>query len=1107
MSGLNIRVRRSVSLGRTLGGEPMTAFARLSLANRSLVILISLLLSGFGVFAIPQLKQQLLPSLSFPGAFVVASYPGASPDIVEEQVTKPIEDSFQGLAGMEEMTSTSAEGMAQIQVAFAYGTDIDESLNKMQQAVSRVTLPDGVEPTVSAGNTDDIPVMVLAVGDGGDARAMADKLNRIMVPELQGIEGVREANVTGTREEVVTIEPDEDKMEDKGVSASQISSVLQANGTPIPAGTLDTDDKVLTVQVGTRVDTVEKLKNLYLTPAQPQQSQAQAQPGQGQAQPGQGQAQPAQGQAQAQPGQGGLPQQAAEPKPLKPVKLGDVAKITRGLAVATTITRTDGESSLGVSVTMAPDGNAVTISHEIRQKLPELTKALGDSSETAVAVVFDQAPYVEQSIESLTTEGLLGLAFAVLVILVFLLSVRSTLVTAVSIPLSVVIALIVLWVGDYSLNMLTLGALTIAVGRVVDDSIVVLENIKRHLGYGEAKLQAILTAVREVSGAVTASTLTTVAVFAPIAIVGGMVGELFGPFSITVAVALMASLVVSLTVVPVLAFWFLKAPSLTPEQARKQREKAEAKELRSPLQRLYLPVLRFATRFKLVTVLIGVAVMVGTFGLAGGLRTNFLDSSGQNTISLSQRMPVGTDLETTDKAAKQVEGVLAGMDQVKTYQVNVGGGGNAFGPPGGGGRGADRASYSIALKDGADTPKVEQELRDKIAGLSGAGEVTVGQSGGGFNSDTIDVIVRAPDTETLRAAADQVTKAMGEVSGLRDVASNLEDSAPRIEVVVDREEAAERGLSEAQIGQAVAQAFRGAPLGQMTLDGRTSDLVLREGEAPESVKKVEDLKLATATGTVKLKTVADVKEVAGPTQITRIDGERSATVSVKAADAGDLGAVTQALTAKLNGLQLSSGATYEVGGASADQTEAFSDLGIAMLAAIAIVFLIMVATFRSFMQPVILLVSIPFAATGAIGLLVATDTALGVPALIGMLMLIGIVVTNAIVLIDLINQYREQGMGVVEAVIEGGRRRLRPILMTAVATICALTPMAMGVTGSGGFISQPLAIVVIGGLISSTLLTLVLVPTLYTVVERAKERMRRRPAEPKVEAKVLTPTP
>ncbi|MGP3918189.1 efflux RND transporter permease subunit [Nonomuraea sp. 10N515B] len=1101
----------------------MTAFARLSLVNRTLVVLVALVVSAFGVFTIPQLKQQLLPSLSFPGAFVVAPYPGASPEIVEEQVTKPIEDSFQGLEGMEQMTSTSREGMASIQVAFAYGTDVESSLSKMQQAVSRVTLPDGVEPQVTAGSTDDLPVLVLAVGDGGDSRAMADKLRRIMVPELQGVEGVREAAVTGTRDEVVTIEPDADKMKDKGVSAAQIPDVLKANGTPIPAGTLTDAGKTLTVQVGARVDSVEKLKGLYLTPAQPQQTPAQGQPQQGQPQQGQPQqgqpqqgqpqqgqpqqGQPQQGQAQ---GQGGLPQQVAKPKPLKPVKLGDVAEIKRGLADATTITRTDGTSSLGVSVTMMPDGNAVTISHEIREKLPELTRALGDSSDTQVSVVFDQAPYVEQSIESLTTEGLLGLAFAVLVILVFLLSVRSTLVTAVSIPLSVVIALIVLWAGDYSLNMLTLGALTIAVGRVVDDSIVVLENIKRHLGYGEARLQAILTAVREVSGAVTASTLTTVAVFAPIAIVGGMVGELFGPFSITVAVALLASLVVSLTVVPVLAYWFLKTPELTPEQARKQREEAEAKELRSPLQRAYLPVLRFATRFKLVTVLIGVAVFVGTMGLAGGLRTNFLDSSGQNTISLSQRMPVGTDLATTDKAAQQVEDVLAGVEAVETYQVNVGGGGGGFGGGGfgGGGSAADSASYSVTLKDGADTPKVEQELRDKIAGLSGVGEVTVGGGGGGFNSDTVSVIVRAPDIATLRTASDEVTRAMGEVSGLRDVSSNLEAGAPRVEVVVDREEAAERGLSEAQIGQAVAQAFRGAPLGQITLDGRASDLVLRGADAPEDVEAVEDLELATAAGTVKLSTVADVKEVAGPTQVTRIDGERSATVSAKVADAGNLGAVTQTLTTTLDGLQLGSGASYEMGGASADQADAFADLGLAMLAAIAIVFMIMVATFRSFIQPVILLVSIPFAATGAVGLLVATDTALGVPALIGMLMLIGIVVTNAIVLIDLINQYREQGMGVVEAVIEGGRRRLRPILMTAVATICALTPMALGVTGSGGFISQPLAIVVIGGLISSTLLTLVLVPTLYTVVERTKERMRRTPAAPATEEpeeKVLTP--
>lgn len=1073
----------------------MTSLARLSLANRSLVIMIALVLSAFGLFAIPSLKQQLLPSLSFPGAFVAASYPGASPEIVEEQVTEPIENSFQGLEGVSEVTSTSREGMAQVQVAFEYGTDIDAAVADMQQAISRIEaqLPEGVDPQVLSGGTDDIPVMQLAVGDGGDQRDMAEKLERLVVPELQAIEGVRSATVTGARDEVVTITPDARKLALLGLSPASVAEVLRANGQPVPAGSVTQDKLSLTVQVGARVSTLEELKDLYLTPAAPAAQQAPAQARQA---PGGGSAQQIQQAQQAQQAQRAQAQAQAQRPPAapKPVRLGDVATVERTLAEGTSLTRTNGQPSLGLSVTMTPDGNAVAISHQVREKRAELVRAIGDSSE--ITVIFDQAPYVERSIEDLTTEGLLGLAFAVLVILVFLLSVRSTLVTAASIPLSVVIALIALWVGDYSLNLLTLGALTIAVGRVVDDSIVVLENIKRHLGYGEAKRKAVLAGVREVSGAVTASTLTTVAVFLPIAVVGGMVGQLFAPFAITVTVALLASLLVSLTVVPVLAYWFLKAPVLSPEQARAVRQEAEAKELRSPLQRAYLPVLRFATRRRLVTLLAGVLVFAATMGLAGRLETNFIDSSGQDTVSISQRMPAGTDLATTDAAAKEVEEVLASLKGVRDYQVNVGGGGGFLGTGGGGG---DRASYSVTVAEETDSAALEEELRGRLKELpeSEIGEVTVGggQGGpGGGATDQLQVIVQAPDVATLRTAAETVRTAMADLGGLRDVTSNLAAGAERVEVRVDREKAAARGLTETQIGQLVAQQFRGAPLGELTLDGRSGAVVLRTADAPEDVKAVGALKLPTATGVVKLSQVAKVSTVAGPTQVTRIDGERSATVS-GTATGSDLGAVTTRLTSKLEALALPAGASFTMGGVSADQAEAFGQLGLAMLAAIAIVFMIMVAAFRSFVQPLILLVSVPFAATGAIGLLLATGTPMGVPALIGMLMLIGIVVTNAIVLIDLINQYREQGMGIVEAVIEGGRRRLRPILMTAVATIFALVPMALGLTGSGGFISQPLAIVVIGGLLSSTLLTLVLVPTLYVMVERLKERLRRTPKD------------
>ncbi|WP_066370959.1 efflux RND transporter permease subunit [Herbidospora mongoliensis] len=1048
----------------------MTFLARLSLANRTLVIMIAVVASAFGAFAIPSLKQQLFPSLEFPGAFVVAPYAGASPDIVEDQVVKPIESSFQGIAGVTQVSSTSREGLASIQVAFEFGTDIDEAIGQMQQAISRIDaqLPATVDPQVIAGSTDDIPVVVLAA-TGGDEATLLDRLEQAAVPQLQGIEGVREAEVTGARGKQVTITPDLEELVKKGLSPAAIPEVLRANGVAIPAGSVVEGGVNLTVQIGDRVATVEDLKNLYLTPPAAPAAQPQAQ----------------------QPQIPGRPVAAVRPPaPPKPVTLGSVADIEVIDASASTLTRTDGKPSLGVSITMKPDGNAVAISHAVRDLTPELTTALGAGS--ALTVVFDQAPFVERSIHDLTTEGLLGLTFAVIIILIFLLSIRSTVVTAVSIPLSVVIALIALWVGDYSLNILTLGAMTIAVGRVVDDSIVVLENIKRHLGYGEPKRAAILNAVREVSGAVTASTLTTVAVFLPIAFVGGMVGQLFSPFAVTVTVALLASLLVSLTVIPVLAYWFLKAPVLSAQEALRVREEAEAKELRSPLQRAYLPVLRFATQRRWITLAIGLVIFAGTMALVPNLKTNFLDSAGMNSINVTQKMPVGTNLEVTDAASRKVEAVLAAEPGVASYQVTVGGG-NQF--MGGAGGSADRAAFSVTLDEDVDATALQDGLRAKLTALGPAvGEITVGGGGGGggLSSNQLQVQLQGPDVDQLRAASATVSQALAGVAGLRDVTSNLADSGERIEVHVDRQEAAERGLTEAGIGQQVAQAFRGAPVGSIDIDGRSADIILRTGDAPEDLTAVRDLELPTATGPVKLSQVAEVVKEAGPTQISRLDGERTATVSGDA-DTSNLGAITTEVTAKLDGLALPAGVTATVGGASADQADAFADLGLAMLLAIAIVFMIMVATFSSFIQPLILLVSIPFAATGAVGLLLITDTALGVPALIGMLMLIGIVVTNAIVLIDLINQYREQGMGVVEAVLEGGRRRVRPILMTALATIGALTPMAVGLTGSGGFISQALAIVVIGGLVSSTLLTLVLVPTLYVMVERAKERFTRTP--------------
>lgn len=1019
----------------------MSWLSRFSLAQRALIGLISIIAIAFGAIAIPQLKQQLLPSIELPMVSVLAPYQGASPDVVEKQVVEPIEDSLEAVDGITGVTSTASEGNAVIMASFDYGPDTQQLVADVQQAVNRarIQLPDDVDPQVIAGSTDDIPTVVLAVTSGKDQQALADQLDRTLVPDLKDIDGVGQVTVDGVRDLQVTVTPNDAKLAKAGLTAQSVSQALQAGGATVPAGSFDEDGGNRTVQVGGGFTSLKQIEDLMVS---------------------------------GEPGGSG-----------KPVRLGSVASVKQEQAPADSITRTDGKPSLAVAVTMDRDGSAVAISDAVEDKLPEIRGDLG--ADATVTVVSDQGPAVKKSIDGLTTEGALGLLFAVLIILVFLASIRSTLVTAVSIPLSVVLALIVLWTRDLSLNMLTLGALTIAIGRVVDDSIVVLENIKRHLGYGEEREDAIIKAVREVAGAVTSSTLTTVAVFLPIGLVGGMVGELFGSFSLTVTAALLASLLVSLTVVPVLSYWFLRAPKGTPQDADEARRIAEEKEAKSRLQRIYVPVLRFATRRRLTSVLLAIVILVGTFGMAPLLKTNFFDQGEQEVLTVKQELKPGTSLAATDEQAKKVERLLADTKGVKDYQVTIGSSG--FMAAFGGGTDTNQASYQVMLEDSASYDDVQGRIEAGLKKLDGVGTTTIA-AGDGFGAQDLSVVVKAADGDVLRKASEQVREAVAGLDDVTDVTSDLAQSVPRVSVKAN-DKAAAAGFNDQTLGLAVAQAVRGNTAAQATLDDTERDIVIRSAKPATTLKQLQGLRL----GPVKLGDIADVKLVDGPVSMTRIDGQRAATITAK--PTGDnTGAVSADLQSKIDELTLPAGATASIGGVSEDQDEAFVNLGLAMLAAIAIVFMLLVATFRSLAQPLILLVSIPFAATGAIGLLVATGTPMGVPAMIGMLMLIGIVVTNAIVLIDLINQYRGQGYGVVEAVIEGGRHRLRPILMTALATIFALLPMALGVTGEGGFIAQPLAVVVIGGLITSTLLTLLLVPTLYAMLELRKERRAKKRA-------------
>ena len=1020
----------------------MSSLAVLSLKNRALIALITIVAAIFGSLALANSKQELIPSIDLPVLSVVTTYPGASPDVVNNDVSTPIETAIQGVPGLESTTATSTTNASIIQASFTYGTDLATSEQKILQAINRIEsqLPADVEPNVISASIDDFPVVQIAVTGYDDEEAAQAALESSVVPELEDVDGVNAAAIVGGVGQRIIITPDQAALAQDGFTQQAITDALDANGVLFPGGEITQNDQTLTVQTGVKITSVDDLAALPLVPTDASQAGAGT------------------------------------------VTIGDVATVTEERDPVASISRVDGEPALTIAVTKLPAANTVDVSRGILDALPALED---DVSGATFTVVFDQAPFIQQSIEALAQEGLLGLFFAVLVILVFLMSVRSTLVTAISIPTSVLITFIGIQASGYSLNILTLGALTIAIGRVVDDSIVVIENIKRHYVQGSDKLASILLAVREVASAITASTLTTVAVFLPIAFVGDLTGELFRPFALTVTIAMVSSLLVALTIVPVLAYWFLRPGKPVLDEQGTPIDPEDPAAPPSRLQKAYLPALRWTLSHSAVTLVLAVVVLAGTLLAVPLMKVNFLGDSGQNTLTVTQELAPAASLEAEDAAAQRVEEVLIDVDGVETVQTSIGSSGSALRDAfSGGGAGV---TYSITTDPDADQEAVRDDVEAAVADLDDVGTVTVAAAGGGFGSSDIEVDVTAPDASTLQEATDAVVAALQESDGLGQVSSNLAASLPYISVAVDRTAAAELGLSEVAVGGLVSNTMQPRQIGSIEVDEAGVTVYLAAASAPATIEDLRALQIPSAAGPVRLDQIATVEQTDGPTSITTVRGQRTATVTVTPSG-DDLNAASTIVTGALADTDLPQGADASVGGVLTQQQEGFAQLGLAMLAAILIVYIIMVATFKSLRQPLLLLVSVPFAATGAILLQIASGIPLGIASLIGVIMLIGIVVTNAIVLVDLVNQYRAKGLSTHDATIAGGSRRLRPILMTALATIFALTPMALGITGHGGFISQPLAIVVIGGLVSSTVLTLLVLPTLYNLVEGARDR-------------------
>ena len=1038
----------------------MIHLTRLAVAKRSVTLLLAAGLFAAGIFAWGNLQQELLPNVSLPIITVVTPLPGAGANDVTEQVTKPIERAIGNVARLQQLSSTSSNSVSIVVAQFTFGTNVKDTQATIEQDLQAIGLPAGSTPQVTALDINAQPVITAAiqpVGSTNQEQLLAFAQVTIQ-PAIQGVEGVTAADLTGGTEQRVLVLLDPAKLAASGISVTQVQSVLQANNLTLPAGQLSQDGTSIPVSAVHSFGSLDEIAHLVV------------------------------GVRTASPGAAtGAPQPSGAPVAARPipVTIGDLGSVQVVGVQATGYARLNGQPSITLTVSKSSDANTVAVADAVQSKLDALNAQYASSFH--VTTLLDLSSYIKESRDGLVREGGLGAAFAIITIFLFLFSLRSTLVAAVSIPLSIMSALALMLVAGVSINIMTLGGLAVAVGRVVDDGIVVLENIYRHRGRGDTMREAVVSGTREVASAITSSTLTTVAVFLPLGFVGGIVSQFFLPFALTVTFALLSSLVVALTVVPVLASLFIDRVSLPHDREGHARD--------TIWQRLYTPTLRLALRNRWTrwgVLAIAALLVAGAGALLPHIPTQFLNSGSEKYLQVAVSPPSGTSSSAVLARAQQAESVLQADPEVQLIETTVPNAGDtgaqglsaAFT-----GRASNSASILVRLAPSTDLNAEQEKLLRQLKPLEVGGyRVDVVQQNFGGGS-TMSLIVSGSDLAAVRSGSQAVLGLLQATPNLANVRSDLSIEAPEVQVLVDPNRALAAGLTTAQVAGEIRAALVPQQVTRVQLGGgQPLDLYLQVNPAAlTSPQALGQLPVGTATK-VPLAAVSTIEQVQTQARVTRVDQTTAATLSADITSQ-DQGAVSRAVQQGLDRLQAGgklSGVSVQISGVTQQTNEAFGGLFASMAVAVLLVYVVMVLVFDSLVDPLVILFSLPLATIGAFPALFLTHRPIGVSALIGFLMLIGIVVTNAIVLLDLVEQLRRRGLSTQEALIEGGRTRVRPILMTAIATILALTPLGLGLN-EGSIIASELATVVIGGLFSSTFLTLVVVPVVYSLVEGGKD--------------------
>jgi HAE1 family hydrophobic/amphiphilic exporter-1 len=1027
----------------------------LSIKHPVTVLMCVLIVLVLGGVSLVRLSIDLMPDIDIPLAAVTTKYSGVGPEEIESMITKPVENALSTVNNIKSITSQSSEGSSMVMVEFNYGTDLNFASLQMREKIDAIkgSLPDEASaPTVMKMDPNSMPVVQLGISSKNhimDEVSLKDLVEDKIEPRLERLDGVASVSVGGGKTREIKVDVDPQRAAQYGLTLKAIVAKLQAENLNEPGGTVEYANKNLLVRSMGKFKSLQQIEKIPLS----------------------------------------IPSGGT-------VFLKDVATVSDDFATVESYARMNGSNSIGVSVQKQSNGNTVQVVNLVKK---EMNRLLGDYPNLDIKIVFDQAQFIEKSINNVAQNAITGGLLAIIILILFLHNVRTALFIGTSIPISIIATFVMMYFTGITLNTVSLAGLALGVGMLVDNSIVVLENIHRYRQEGHNMMEAARLGAGEVGGAVLASTLTTVVVFLPIVFTEGITAQIFKALSMTVTFSLLASLITSFTMIPLLCARYLKVDDPKHRYWGGTLVNGIIHGWMKGLEQVlavYRPLLKWVLNHRKITIGAVVGVFIFSLCLIPLVGVEFSPASDQGRFRVSIELPQGALLGDTDAVTRRVESLIQQITEMEKCFVTVGGASQRRASN------SNTATLNVTLKGVSErkrkTTVIVDEVRRKVRGIAGAQirvtELTSGMGGGGRGGSPVEIKIHGSDYQKLTRLAKQVETMIAKVKGIREPESSTEEGRPEAQVLVDRDKAAEYGIGTSEVASLLTSAIQGVTATTYEVGGEDYDVLVEYPEAArQTYDQLRNIYVVTGSGLqVPLMDIAQIKLEEGPVQITRENQECYVTVSAQIFGR-DVGSINRDVRAVLADFNLPDGYTLSYGGDAQNISESFSSLTLALILSVLLVYMIMAAQFESLLQPFIIMFSVPLAYSGSIFAMVLTGRALGLTSFIGVIMLAGIVVNNAIVLVDYVNTLKERGMRTRPALIQAGPTRLKPILMTTMTTILGLIPLALGL-GESGETMAPMATVVIGGLTTSTILTLVIVPVVYSLFDDWHERRARKKA-------------